>query len=44
MVTGIPVSGSWQDLKDHFREAGDVAFAGKLFIHIFIIYIAKNSI
>lgn len=27
MVTGLPVSGSWQDLKDHMREAGDVCFA-----------------
>lgn len=26
-VTGLPSSGSWQDLKDHMREAGDVAFA-----------------
>lgn len=27
MVTGLPGSGSWQDLKDHMREAGDVCFA-----------------
>lgn len=27
MVTGLPSSGSWQDLKDHMREAGDVCFA-----------------
>lgn len=27
MVTGLPTSGSWQDLKDHMREAGDVCFA-----------------
>ncbi|XP_030373572.1 serine/arginine-rich splicing factor 1A isoform X2 [Scaptodrosophila lebanonensis] len=27
MVTGLPASGSWQDLKDHMREAGDVCFA-----------------
>lgn len=27
MVTGLPNSGSWQDLKDHMREAGDVCFA-----------------
>lgn len=27
MVTGLPPSGSWQDLKDHMREAGDVCFA-----------------
>ncbi|XP_075146301.1 serine/arginine-rich splicing factor 1-like [Haematobia irritans] len=26
-VTGLPSSGSWQDLKDHMREAGDVCFA-----------------
>ena len=25
-VTGLPQSGSWQDLKDHMREAGDVCF------------------
>jgi splicing factor, arginine/serine-rich 1 len=23
----LPPSGSWQDLKDHMREAGDVCFA-----------------
>lgn len=27
LVTGIPLSGSWQDLKDHMREAGDVVYA-----------------
>ncbi|XP_029940936.1 serine/arginine-rich splicing factor 9 [Salarias fasciatus] len=27
IVTGLPQSGSWQDLKDHMREAGDVCFA-----------------
>jgi len=27
MITGLPPTGSWQDLKDHMREAGDVAFA-----------------
>lgn len=27
LVTGLPPSGSWQDLKDHMREAGDVCFA-----------------
>lgn len=26
-VLGLPPSGSWQDLKDHMREAGDVCFA-----------------
>ncbi|XP_065831506.1 serine/arginine-rich splicing factor 1-like [Oscarella lobularis] len=25
-VTGLPTTGSWQDLKDHFREAGDVCY------------------
>lgn len=24
---GLPQSGSWQDLKDHMREAGDVCYA-----------------
>lgn len=27
LVTSLPPSGSWQDLKDHMREAGDVCFA-----------------
>lgn len=27
LVSGLPTTGSWQDLKDHFREAGDVMFA-----------------
>lgn len=27
MLLGLPPSGSWQDLKDHMREAGDVCFA-----------------
>lgn len=26
-LTGLPKSGSWQDLKDHMREAGDVCYA-----------------
>jgi len=26
-VQGIPPSGSWQDLKDHMREAGEVCYA-----------------
>merc|ERR1712066_216531 len=26
VVRGLPDSGSWQDLKDHMREAGDVSF------------------
>lgn len=26
-MTGLPATGSWQDLKDHFREAGDVIYA-----------------
>ena len=27
LVSGLPPTGSWQDLKDHFRQAGDVIFA-----------------
>lgn len=27
LLKGVPRSGSWQDLKDHCREAGDVSFA-----------------
>ncbi|XP_015906500.1 serine/arginine-rich splicing factor 1 [Parasteatoda tepidariorum] len=27
IVTGLPSTGSWQDLKDHMREAGDVCYA-----------------
>lgn len=27
LVSGLPSTGSWQDVKDHFREAGDVIFA-----------------
>ncbi|UYV78192.1 SRSF1 [Cordylochernes scorpioides] len=27
LVTGLPATGSWQDLKDHMREAGDVCYA-----------------
>lgn len=27
IVTGLPPTGSWQDVKDHFREAGDIIFA-----------------
>lgn len=26
-LLGLPPSGSWQDLKDHMREAGDVCYA-----------------
>lgn len=26
-ITGLPVSASWQDLKDHMRQAGPVGFA-----------------
>jgi len=26
-VSGLPASGSWQDLKDHMREAGEVVYA-----------------
>lgn len=25
-MSGLPQSGSWQDLKDHMREAGDVVY------------------
>ncbi|MFH4981385.1 hypothetical protein AB6A40_008094 [Gnathostoma spinigerum] len=27
LVEGLPTSGSWQDLKDHMREAGEVCYA-----------------
>jgi len=27
LIEGMPSSGSWQDLKDHMREAGDVCYA-----------------
>jgi arginine/serine-rich splicing factor 1/9 len=27
IVSGLPASGSWQDLKDHMREAGTVCYA-----------------
>ncbi|KAL9228200.1 hypothetical protein vseg_003805 [Gypsophila vaccaria] len=27
MITGLPNSASWQDLKDHMRRAGDVCFS-----------------
>ncbi|XP_072357110.1 serine/arginine-rich splicing factor 6-like, partial [Scyliorhinus torazame] len=30
IVAGLPSSGSWQDLKDHMREAGDVCYADVL--------------
>jgi RNA recognition motif-containing protein len=26
IVTGLPPSASWQDLKDHMRKAGDVVY------------------
>lgn len=26
-VSGLPPTGSWQDLKDHMREAGDICYA-----------------
>ena len=26
-ISGLPPTGSWQDLKDHMREAGDVCYA-----------------
>ena len=27
IVAGLPQTGSWQDLKDHMREAGDICYA-----------------
>ncbi|XP_022089575.1 serine/arginine-rich splicing factor 1A-like [Acanthaster planci] len=27
IISGLPSTGSWQDLKDHMREAGDVCYA-----------------
>ncbi|ETN80480.1 hypothetical protein NECAME_09153 [Necator americanus] len=27
IVEGLPASGSWQDLKDHMREAGEICYA-----------------
>lgn len=27
MISGLPSTGSWQDVKDHMREAGDVCYA-----------------
>lgn len=27
MITGLPTSASWQDLKDHMRQAGPVGYA-----------------
>ena len=27
LVSSLPPTGSWQDVKDHFREAGDIIFA-----------------
>ena len=27
LVSNLPPTGSWQDVKDHFREAGDVIYA-----------------
>ena len=26
LISGLPPTGSWQDLKDHMREAGDVLY------------------
>jgi len=31
VIRNLPRSGSWQDIKDHMREAGDVMFADVLF-------------
>ena len=27
LISGLPATGSWQDIKDHCREAGDVVYA-----------------
>ena len=27
MVTGLPLTASWQDLKDHMRKAGDIGYS-----------------
>jgi len=27
LVSGLPTSGSWQDIKDHMRDAGEVVYA-----------------
>ncbi len=27
LISGLPPTGSWQDIKDHMREAGDVLYA-----------------
>ncbi|KHN85184.1 Serine/arginine-rich splicing factor 9 [Toxocara canis] len=27
IISGLPASGSWQDLKDHMRDAGDICYA-----------------
>ena len=27
LVSGLPFSGSWQDIKDHCRDAGEVVYA-----------------
>ena len=27
IMAGLPPTGSWQDLKDHMREAGDICYA-----------------
>ena len=27
IVSGLPATGSWQDLKDHMRDAGDVCYS-----------------
>jgi len=27
IIAGLPPTGSWQDLKDHMREAGDICYA-----------------
>lgn len=27
LISDLPPTGSWQDVKDHFREAGDISYA-----------------
>ena len=27
LITGLPLSGSWQDIKDHCREAGEIVYS-----------------
>ena len=38
-VQGLPPTGSWQDLKDHMREAGDVCYADVSFFNTCVVNI-----